>query len=552
MSNKNAIIRELRNQVEQLKGQRPSGATPLIPDRGALSTPAPSPIGVELVNSLTSLATSAANQSHLTSLSPILANNVYYPVTLNYMALMYMYKTHGILQTAIDMPVLDAFRGGLDFTSRELDLTDLEDFSDWLQEKGVIQVFADTVIWKRLFGGSALIVNSASDPSRVLNLSTVKADQLEFYDACRWELMAPSMNSPRYNFYGKDLDRSRVFVMSGKRAPYIIRNQLSGWGMSEIERMVADFNLYLETKNVLYEILDEAKLDIYKLDGYANSLATADGTTLVNQRIQATNMLKNFHNALILDKEDDYEQKQLSFSGLAEIMKENRIGLASALRMPITKIFGLSATGFNSGEDDIENYNAMVESEVREPALPDLRRVLKICIRAFFGDDYDFDFKFKPLRMMSSEEEERIKSSKTTRTLTLYDHMLLSSREVGEICHKENLVALDTAMLRGELEDHPQMMLGGLGADGSAGGDADGAGGDSGEGVWHTSPTGKMRRKLKSGRYEYRAPGTKPAKVSTESGGGSGVAGGRNLARPSGAAQQGSDGGEGNKKEKTK
>ena len=30
------------------------------------------------------------------------------------------------------------------------------------------------------------------------------------------------------------------------------------------------------------------------------------------------------------------------------------------LKMPITKLFGISAAGFSSGEDDIENYNSMI------------------------------------------------------------------------------------------------------------------------------------------------------------------------------------------------
>lgn len=490
MGNKNQIIQDLRNQIEALK----SGGATVAPGVGILN------------NSLSNLVASASMQSNLTSMNGIIQNNVYYPVSLNYVMLMYMYKTHGEIQTAIDMPALDAFRGGLEFTSRELDASDWEEFSDWLEEKRVLGCYCDAIIWKRLFGGSALIINAKSDFTKPLNISTVKADGLEFYDACRWELGAPNMVSPKYSFYGKELDASRVLVMSGKRAPFIIRNQLSGWGMSEIERMVEEFNLYLRTNNVLYEILDEAKLDVYKLDGYRDALASPEGTTLINQAISLTNQLKNFRKALVLDKEDDYEQKQLSFSGLAEIKKENRIGLASALRMPITKLFGISASGFNSGEDDIENYNAMVESEVREPARPMLRKVLKLCVRAFFGDDYDFDFKFKPLRMMTSQEEEQIKASKQARVETLYDRGLLSSKEVGDICHKDGLVTIDTAMARGELDEHPMV---GMGPDGEGGGaGADGSGEEAGVGNWHKAPrSGKMRRKLKSGRYEYKAPG---------------------------------------------
>ena len=172
--------------------------------------------------------------------------------------------------------------------------------------------------------------------------------------------------------------------------------------------------------------------------------------------------------------------------------------------MPITKLFGLSASGFNSGEDDIENYNAMVESEVREPARPELNKLIKLCAHAFFGDDYNLKYKYKPLRMMTSTDEENIKASKQSRAVELYDRGLLDSQEVGEVLHKEDLIAIETKAQRGELEDHPLVPM--LGAGGAA--EEDGADGETGAGSWQRSPkSGNLRRKLKSGRFEYKKKG---------------------------------------------
>lgn len=524
MGSKNEIIRNLRAENEAMKSAALASANltnslppPHVEDvicagavNEALGRPAVPSNGMGVLNnSLATLVEGATQQSRLTALTPILANNLYYPVTLNYLFLMYAYKTHGILQTAIDMPVLDAFRGGLDISSKELDAEDIEEFCHWLEEKKVLRAFSECIVWKRLFGGSALIINAGSNPQTPLDYSTLDKDHLEFYAAVRWEMMAPQMNQEFYQIYDRKMHKTRVLCMAGKTAPWLIRNQLAGWGMSEIERMIADFNLYLQTNNVLYEILDEAKVDIYSIAGLAETLASNDGTALISARIALVNRLKNFHNALILDKEDSYDQKQLSFSGLAEIKKENRIGIASALRMPMTKLFGLSASGFNSGEDDIENYNAMVESEVREPAKPELRQVLRMCINAFFGEDHSFDFKYKPLRMMTSDTEEQIKSSKQQRAESLFDKALITSQELGEVIRKEDLLPIDTAMARGELEEHPLAPVQGM-EDGAGGEEGDGTRKDMGVGPWHKSPKGRMRRKLKSGKFEYKKDGTNP------------------------------------------
>ncbi len=412
---------------------------------------------LEIQNGLSNLVTGAQSQTALTSFIPALQNNIYAPLTINFTLLMYMYKTHGTLQTAIDMPVLDALRGGLELESKDLDADDLDELELYLEEKGVLDRVGDAMIWARLFGGGAIVINAGDYEVPLAETDLQPGSMVEFYDASRWELGSENRipKSGFYDFYGKRLHGSRVLTMNGKRAPYQIRWQLAGWGMSEIEKMLEDFNIYIRNKNVIYELLEEAKVDVYRFQGFKAQLATAAGTNLVQRRVEMMNQLKNFNNALMLDKEDEYEQKQLTFSGLAAMMKEARIGIASALRMPMTKLFGLSASGFNSGEDDIENYNAMVESEVRQPMRRPLRKILKIVVRHKFGQELDIDFKYKPLRVLSALDEEVVKTSKQNRYQSLYDRRIIDSKELGQLLKKDDLVPIETEASRGELEDHP-------------------------------------------------------------------------------------------------
>ncbi len=414
-------------------------------------------------NSLSSLASGITGDfnggmSPLTSFTQTLQNNQYAPITLMWTNLMYMYKTHGLIQTAIDMPVLDALRGGLDFHSDQLDADDISKLEDYLEENAILERVGDAFIWARLFGGGALVINTEGDCEQEIGDEIVDGGQIEFYDACRWELTCERRipASGLYGFYGKKVHTSRVITILGKRAPWLIRAQLSDWGMSEIERMVEDFNLFLRNRNVIYELLEEAKVDIYQLKGFTGQLASSTGTALTTRRIQAMNQIKNFNNALVMDADDKYEMKQMSFGGLAEMMKENRMGIASALRMPMSKLFGIASTGIaGSGEDDIENYNGMVESEVRQPMKQVLRKVLQIVVKNLFGDELDINFKFKPMRIMSATEEEVVKTSKSTRYVNLFEHMLMNSKEIGEALQKDNLVPIPLQAEEGLLEDHP-------------------------------------------------------------------------------------------------
>lgn len=387
----------------------------------------------------------ALAQTPITSFNPMLQNNVYAPLTIDWTILMYAYKTHGIIQALCDMPVLDALRGGINIRSKELSEEEIGEMQDALEHKGLLDVIAEAQIWTRLFGGGGLIFSTDRPSDEPLDLKQVARDkEFELYACNRWELMAPWRTSARYNFYGKTVDASRVLTMCGKTAPYTLRWQLAGWGMSELERVIEDFNTYIRVKNVIYELLYEAKVDVYKFKDFATQMLSPEAEQKTNTRMQIMNAQKNYNSALLLDKEDEFDQRQVTFSGLAEIYRESRIELASSLRMPLTKLFGLSSSGttggLSSSHDDLENYNGMIESEIRRPLRPVIKKVLNVLSVALFGDTFDLDFEFKPLRVLGAKEEEEINTSKFNRWLNLFDRGLITDKELGEMLSKDKLI----------------------------------------------------------------------------------------------------------------
>jgi phage-related protein (TIGR01555 family) len=385
--------------------------------------------------------------TNLTSFEPMSNNIQFAPLTLQWLTLMYAYTTFGILQRAIDVPVYDAFRGGLDIESDEMDYHDIEDINEAIEEQGVLEAIRDGNIWARLFGGGALIFNSDGEDYRSpLNMDTIGRNgaPIEIYDASRWELGCESRIpvSGYYDFYGLKVHASRVMTISGKRAPFLIRDQLAGWGLSEIQRMSEDFNGYVRTKNAKFELMLEAKVDVFKIHGYKSQLASPMASQLTQRRIALINRFKSFNNAMILDKEDDYEQKQVGFAGIAEMAKENRMDIAESMQMPQSKIWGIGSTGLSSGEDDLETYNSSVESNIREPNKPRVRRVLKMITRATKGGDLSFRFKFKPLRVLSSVDQEVVKKSTTDRILANLNSGLITPRQAIEWQQKEGMIPI--------------------------------------------------------------------------------------------------------------
>jgi phage-related protein (TIGR01555 family) len=405
-------------------------------------------------------------QETLSSYGTIEKSNNYSLITLNLGTLTYLYTSSGLIQTAIQLPVQDALSRGINYDSGEMDNEEIDILSNWMEDVGAWTSILNSRTWARLYGGGAVILNCNQNYEKPLNWNNLENSPIQFYSVDCWQLSTDDKgsfidyhlaeNNPEYYFlYGLKIHKSRVFPLYGKEAPYYIKRQLRGWGMSEVERMIRDLNIYLKTDNVLYEILDEAKVDVYKIEGLASKLMNKIGTQKVTNRIQTANQIKNYINALVLDSKEDYQQKNMTFTGLSEVKAENRIGIAAALRMPLTKLFGLSASGFNTGESDLENYNSMVESEERKPLKRLIRWMSKIGCSKLFGYIPDFSIEWPPLRVLTAEQEETIKRSRSDTILSWFDREIIDAKEAMEQAKQDKIFTIETEAEAGNIDGYP-------------------------------------------------------------------------------------------------
>lgn len=363
------------------------------------------------------------------------------------------YAEYGIVQTLVDQPVADAFRTGYTVKTDKLDDSQKRQLYYYVEMNQINEKIMEAFNWSRLYGGGGIIINTDQKPDEEMDYSKISKDsRLEFIPADMWELYTdiPMWNpwenmdtAKYYNYYGMRLNRTRVLPIMGKKAPSFIRNRFRGWGMSELERVVRSINSYLKNQDLIFELLDEAKIDVYQLNGFNTAMLTQQGTKTAERRVQTANTLKSYLNALVLDTNDKYEQKQLSFSGLSEILNQIRQGVAADLKMPLTKLFGVSAAGFNSGEDDIENYNSMIESEVRAKAKPIVIEVLGIICQKLFGFmPDDMSIEFKSLRILSAEQEENMKNHRFNRLIEAVENGLATPEQFMIGCNNDNLLPI--------------------------------------------------------------------------------------------------------------
>lgn len=381
-----------------------------------------------------------------------------YLISNNRQLLSEMYVEHGLVQTLIDQPVDDAFRAGFDIKSSQLDADDVEAIFQYAESNNVFKTLQQSMKWCRLFGGGGVLIITGQPADMPLDIKKLHEHSLIEFRACdMWELYQfknetyPTiateenvLDADYYTYRGIKVHPSRVLRVDGKEAPSFTRPRLRGWGMSEVEKIVRSLNQYMKNQLIIFELLDQAKIDVYRIEGLTGSLLSSEGSANVTRRIMMANQIKNFTNAIMLDKEDEYAQKQMAFSGLGEMLTEIRQGLACDLKMPITKLFGISSAGFNSGEDDIENYNSMIEGEIRSKCKGHIITLVQIICQRIFGMmPDDLTINFKPLRILSAEQEETVKTQQFNRSISTYQSGLIQDFEFKEMANKASLLPIE-------------------------------------------------------------------------------------------------------------
>ena len=404
----------------------------------------------------------------LSQVGTIFYNMRWYLISNMRQPLSQAYAEIALIQTICNIPVDDGLRGGIDIATKQLDEDQISLLQAKMEREGDLGVVASALYWNRLFGGAGILtlINGA-DNSKPFDVKKMpKGTKVKFRSADMWELFFDQVNvagdgSPiytpfqeTYNYYGKNVHESRIMPMKGIEPPSFIKPRLRGWGLSIVDPLVRSLNQYLKATDLGFEVLDEFKLDIFKIKGLSQALMSSSGTQKIQERVALANAQKNFQNALTMDMEDDYIQKQLSWSGLAEAMDGIRKQIASDMRIPMIKLFGQAAGGGlgNTGEDEIEVYNSMVESQIRSKCKFDILKIVEIRCQELFGlIPEDLEISFQPLRVLSAVDEETVKTGQFNRLLQARQAGEITALEFRDSANRDNLFAI-------KLETDPSIM----------------------------------------------------------------------------------------------
>lgn len=313
------------------------------------------------------------------------------------------YRSNWMCRKAVDIPAFDMLREGWAWQAEDDQIEAIEKEEKRL---GIVSKIHEAMTLSRLFGGAALIVSDgAQDAAAPLNPKTIRQGGLSFVSVVdRFALASgPVEFDPASPFYLEPkyysiltlgdqaslpfIHPSRVIRFIGARIPKGHRQIVDEWGDSILESVDIAIKDATSGQAGIAALIAEAKVDVIKVPGLTEKVSTKKYQEALQTRFELANRLKSYINAYIMDKEEDYEQKQINFSQLPDVQRLLLQIVSGAVDIPATRFLSQSPAGLSStGESDMRNYYDRVKAEQNLFLRPRHDRLNELVIRSALGD----------------------------------------------------------------------------------------------------------------------------------------------------------------------
>lgn len=290
----------------------------------------------------------------------------------------------------------------------------------------------EALIAARLYGGAAIYINTADGTPEQPMTATKKIVSLVVLTPLVLQPGDPvrDINSPffgRSEFYKLTnsstaaqvkIHASRLAIFHGIDAPG--SRNASGWGDSVLQSAIDATNHLNATVANIASLVFEAKVDVFRFEGYADMLAN-DRDDDVTRRLSLQAAMKGINGAVAIDAKDSYEQKTANFGGLPDLISKFQEEVSGAFGIPVTRFFGRSSAGLSgSGEGDERVYYDTVRHEQSLKISPALKKLDECIVTEALGTwPPEVFYNWLPLRETTELERAEIfgKVAQAARTI---------------------------------------------------------------------------------------------------------------------------------------
>ena len=388
------------------------------------------------------------------SQSPLEATE--YPLTRmteNYALLNSLYRTNWIVQNVVSIVPEDMTREWFILSGADISPEMQAEFERTQRVTQLKAKVTDGLRWGRLYGGAIGLIlirgqeglmDQPLDPESILPGSFAGLMILD-----RWVGVTPGdetvsdigdpdfglpayylINDPGTRQFSLRVHHSRVVRFTGRDLPYIERVACMYWGESEIEALYTDVVKHDNVSANMAALTFRANVDTMEMENLDQILSI--GNEQAKRRfwttMQTQSVMRSNFGIQLVNKGDQIQNHQYTFTGLREVYESMCLNLAGSSRIPMTKLFGRSATGLNAtGEGDQRNYNDYLDSQRESKLRPVLERLLPIMAMSAWGMIPDgIEVTFPPLWTPTAKEVAEIAKAKTEAVISAYTAGLLN------------------------------------------------------------------------------------------------------------------------------
>lgn len=331
-----------------------------------------------------------------------------------------LYNDSWVFQRAIDKPATDMIAAGFTLHGNR-DYTKI--YKAYNRYKNQLN---DLLKWGALFGGSIAVILFENvknqDLCKPLNKLNIKNKRFKLYITDRWYGLSPSVDNlvkdmrdidfgkPKYyNVTMADgtqwkVHHSYILRYEHRTAPNIIKNgYLQGWGYAEGSHIINELARDDQLKSSITSLVNKALIEVIKMSGMRGVfMGTDKGNEIqLRKRLEMVNWGRTYNSLTFLDKDDEYQQYQLTgLSGLAELLEKNMWMISAALEMQGI-LFGDLKGGLSQESDAWQRYSQTIYNRCEAWFRPVLYKFLMILFIVYdIKDDKgqyekpDFDFEY--------------------------------------------------------------------------------------------------------------------------------------------------------------
>lgn len=386
--------------------------------------------------------------------TPNLLEGTEYPITRltqDFQLMNSLYRSHWIVRKIIDTIPEDMVKNWINITT-QLEPDQIKRFDKLQRTTRVQRDILQGLKWGRLYGGAAAVIIIEGHENildKPLDYDMIMPGSFKgLIVGDRWsgitpgetfieDVSSPDFGLPEYYMWNTDnftvrVHHSRILRFIGRELPYIEKCVEVGWGASEVEIIFDELKKRDNTSWNIAQLIFLANLRVLKMADMGELLSATDEQSQkeLYNTMQAQNWLMSNMGMYILNKDDDFDTKQYTFSGLNDIYESFMLDVAGAAEIPVTKLFGRAPAGFNAtGESDSKNYYETVEQKQTAQLDPVLDKLLPIMFMSEFGaipDDLDYDY--NPIGTPSESELSDIVDKKTNSIINVFNAGLISQK----------------------------------------------------------------------------------------------------------------------------